>query len=472
MTAARTTRRHLLRAAGSAGLLLPFGELLRPQPGRANQEGPPRRLLVLDMPNAVWRSDWLPNGGRMVEQGSGDATVFEYGPQSALFEGIRQHTTFIDGLPIARPGGDSHVAAQVHFMTGGAIPADGAEMSHYPSIDQILARQSPLFSGALAAPSVTWSGHTQGDGLRAHIHILSFDDAVTPQPIFPQNSPLLAYKSLFAGFMPNPSGAEQEAELALALKQNKSVLDYTKASVERLSARVSAAEKVRLETHLQALRELELRFAAPPPETPPPSGIMLPDEAALEALVVNDTEHHQAVLENFLALAKSGFGFDRTRVATLMLASGHNWVNMKHYVPELSQSGGVHEITHLNYEGKNLDMRLITDWYGKLLNEFVLDLAATPESDGSSMLDNTLIVFFSEVAIIGDGIDAQHDATNTPLAMIGGKNLGNVGGRCLRYQTRTTNDFWTTVGQKLGLGEDFVMGNPADNHGLLSELFV
>ena len=87
------------------------------------------------------------------------------------------------------------------------------------------------------------------------------------------------------------------------------------------------------------------------------------------------------------------------------------------------------------------------------------------------MLDNTLIVFFSEVSIIGDGIEAQHDAKNTPLAVIGGKNLGHIGGRCLRYKTRTTNDFWTTVGRQLGLDPAFVMGNPTDNHGGLPELF-
>jgi hypothetical protein len=203
-----------------------------------------------------------------VEQGTGEATQFEYGPQSAFFEKIRQFTTFIEGVPVLRPGGDPHVAGQIHFMTGGVIPADGAEMSKYPSIDQILAKQSPLFAGALATPSVTWCGHTQGDGARAHIHIISFDDAAVPQPIFPQNSPTLAYSNLFAGFMPGQTSDAQARELAIALKQNRSVLDYTRGSVERLMARVSAAEKVRLDTHLQALRELEMRLAQMP-EKPP-----------------------------------------------------------------------------------------------------------------------------------------------------------------------------------------------------------
>jgi hypothetical protein len=465
----RTSRRRLLGALGSAGLSLPFAGLLRDHALAAEGEAP-KRLLVIDMPNAVWRPDWLATGGRQVDEGTGDAASFSYGVQSAFFEKIRAHTTFIEGLPILRPGGDSHVAAQVHFMTGGAIPADGAEMSRYPSIDQILAKHSPLLSGGAAAPSVTWCGHTQGDGLRAHIHVLSFDDADKPQPIFPQNSPILAYNSLFAGFMPGETSAEQRAALDLALKQNRSVLDYVKGSVERLSARSPAAEKIRLETHLQALRELEMRFE--PMTAGPTANVTLPDRAKLAELVVNDTVHHRDVLESFFALAKSGFGFDRTRVATLMLASGHNWVTFKDYEPTITQPGRVHEITHQSYLGKNLDLRLVTNWYGERLNEFVLDLAATPDIDGSSMLDNTLIVFFSEVSITGDGIDAQHDPNNTPLALIGGKNLGHQGGRCLRYRNRSTNDFWTTIGRKLGLGETFVMGDPASHQGTLGELFA
>ncbi len=464
------SRRQLLRAAGGASLVAPFGGLLRSRSGQAQADSAPKRLLVIDMPNAVWRPDWLPSGGRQVEQATGDATQFQYGPQSAFFEKIRQYTTFIEGVPVMRPGGDAHVAGQIHFMTGGVIPADGAEMSKYPSIDQILAKQSPLFAGVQATPSVTWSGHTQGDGLRPHIHIISFDDAATPQPIFPQNGPILAYNSLFAGFMPGKTTDAQAAALAIALQQNRSVLDYTKASVERLAARVSAAEKVRLDTHLQALRELELRFAQMPGG--PRADVTLPDQAALQALVVNDTAHHKAVVESFFGLAKSAFGFDRTRVATLMLASGHNWVTLKDYVPAITQPGRVHEITHQSYLGKNLDLRLITNWYGDLLNSFVLDLAGTKDVDGGSMLDNTLIVFFSEVSIIGDGIDAQHDPKNTPLALIGGRNIGHVGGRCLRYTTRTTNDFWTTIGRQLGLTPDFIMGNPSDNFGGLPELFA
>src|SRR5262249_14783664 len=83
-----TTRRNLLRAAGGAGLALPFGGLLRSQSVRGATGTAPKRFLVLDMPNAVWRADWLPTGGRNVDAGTGDATQFQYGVQSAFFEKI------------------------------------------------------------------------------------------------------------------------------------------------------------------------------------------------------------------------------------------------------------------------------------------------------------------------------------------------------------------------------------------------
>jgi hypothetical protein len=461
------SRRNLLRAAGSAGLALPFGALLKPGTGRAQEVEAPKRLFVIDMPNVVWREDWLPTGGRMVDAGTGTATDFQYGPQAQFFERIREHTTFIEGVPIKRPGGDPHVAAQIHFMTGGVIPENGAETSKFASIDQILAKDSAVLSGGAAASSVTWSAQTEGDGLRAHIHIISFDDAL--QPIFPQNDPYLAYNSLFSGFIPGDVTDEQQAELELALAQNRSVLDYVKGSVDRMSARVSTAEKVRLESHMEGLRELEMRFKSMGGPTMG-AQVTLPDADDLDALLVNDTGDHPEVVKGFLALAKAAFGFDRTRVATFTFASGHNWVDIKDHIPDLIESGKVHEITHKSYENKNLDMRKIADWYGQILGDFVLDLAATPDVDGSMMLDNTLIVFFSEVSIIGDGIDAQHDPNNTPLAVIGGSSLGHVGGRCLRYTNRNTNDFWATVQQRLGL-DATEFGNPEDNTGEMSELF-
>ncbi|MDX2055513.1 MAG: DUF1552 domain-containing protein [Polyangiaceae bacterium] len=459
-----STRRSLLRGLAGAGLGWPLARLLDPRLSRA-QAAAPQRLLVIDMPNCTWLPEWVPTGGRNVQQASGDAKAFQYGLSSSPLEAIRHYTTILNGIGIDRPGGDPHVASQIHFMSGDVDPSD-TEGSFSPSVDQILAKDSPTLKAGQLVPSVTLSAHTTGESERTRIHIISFDHNL--QPIQPQNSPYEAYRSLFSGVAaaPSPPGDAQAASAKLA--QNKSVLDFVDASINSMIARAPAYEKQKLDAHLQGLRELEQRLLV----TQNTSGVVLPDPATMQNLMLNSTEDHEKIINSFFSILKAGFALDLTRVGTFMFSSGHNWVDMKQsYLPNVSQSGNVHEVTHVDYQGKNLDMRLITGWYLDHLVGFVQSLANTPDIGGGTLLDNTLIVFFSEVAITGDGLNAQHDSRNIPLLMIGGQALGNEGGRCLQYSGHTTNDFWATVAPKLGVAMDR-FGKPESNTGKLAELFI
>jgi hypothetical protein len=461
-----TTRRRFLSLAGGAGLSLPFLSAFTRR-AVSQEAGSVGRILIVDMPNVVWRTEWVPRGGRDVNQGTGSASDFQFGPQSSFLEEIREHVTILDGVPIARPGGDPHVAGQIHFMTGDVktTTAEGAEESHTPSIDQLLAKESPLLSAGRITPAINLSAHTIGESIRPNIHILSFDHAL--KAIFPQNSPLELYKNLFSAFAPGETFTEQKEQLARRLAENRSVLDYSRATLNRMKARVSSSEQVKLDLHLDGLRELEQKLIL----GANPSSVDPPDATMFENLKLNETDDHERVIDAFFSLIKSSFAFDLTRVATFMFASGHNWVEMNRYLPGLSETGKVHEITHRSYAGKEQDMNLIADWYGRKVVNFVKDLAATPDLAGGTMLDNTLLVFFSEVTITGEGIAAQHAADNTPLVMIGGKALGHSGGRCLRFGSGTTNDFWATVQQRFGVPRE-TFGKASDNHGGLAELFT
>ncbi|GEM_PF-1709054 len=457
-----STRRGLLRGLAGAGLAWPFARLLDPRLSDA-QAAAPQRLLVIDMPNCTWLPEWVPTGGRNVQQASGDAKVFQYGLSSSPVEAIRQYTTIINGIGIDRPGGDPHVASQIHFMSGD-VKLDAE--SNSPSIDQILAKNSPTLKAGQIVPSVTLSAHTTGESEQPSIHIISFDDNL--QAIQPQNSPYEAYRSLFSGIAATPLPPGDETAAAAKLAQNRSVLDFVDASIHSMIARAPAYEKQKLDAHLQGLRELEQRLLV----TQNTSGAALPDPAAMQNLALNSTQDHDKVINSFFSILKAGFQFDLTRVGTFMFASGHNWVNMKpSYLPNLSQNGNVHEVTHIDYAGKNVDMRMITGWYLDHVVTFVQNLANTPDIGGGTILDNTLIVFFSEVAITGNGLNGQHDSSNIPLLMIGGQALGNQGGRCLQYSGRTTNDFWATIAPKLGVAMDN-FGNPGSNTGKLPELFT
>ena len=95
---------------------------------------------------------------------------------------------------------------------------------------------------------------------------------------------------------------------------------------------------------------------------------------------------------------------------------------------------------------------------------WVQELAAVPEGNGT-MLDNTLIFFFSEVG-------QWHEHNNIPLALIGGKNLGNPGNRCVVYDDRQVNDIGMAILQKLGVTGRTSFGDARWYKGAAPELFV
>ena len=88
------------------------------------------------------------------------------------------------------------------------------------------------------------------------------------------------------------------------------------------------------------------------------------------------------------------------------------------------------------------------------------------EIDGSSMLDNTIIVMSSDVA-------QYHEFVNVPMVLFGGSKLGLKGGRVLKYPagSRTPSDVWTGVAGALGVPMT-AFGDPLYNQGPLPELFT
>lgn len=79
-------------------------------------------------------------------------------------------------------------------------------------------------------------------------------------------------------------------------------------------------------------------------------------------------------------------------------------------------------------------------------------LEATPDVDGSSMLDNTVIVY------IGDNGEQHHTGCDElPVLLVGGENLGLRGGRTLVYpgqssiEHRRISNLWITLAQLAGV---------------------
>jgi hypothetical protein len=276
--------------------------------------------------------------------------------------------------------------------------------------------------------------------------------------IAPENLPINVYNRLFQDVNPELSAEERQAALERMRARKGSVLDFLNSDLARLQARVPALERPKLQSHLEGIRALERALDAQ--VSTAPVTVTLP--TGLETLKANTSSNHPQIIDGFFDIIKAAFQLDLTRVASFSFGTGNNAVSFSDF--DAGPSGGVHNIAH---QSQNDDTRnrltTITLWYTARVAKFVQELAAIPEGDGT-MLDNTLILFFSEVG-------QWHEHRNVPLALIGGKNLGHVGDRCLHYEGRQVNDIGMAIIEALAIPRT-TFGDERWFQGAAPELFA
>jgi hypothetical protein len=91
-------------------------------------------------------------------------------------------------------------------------------------------------------------------------------------------------------------------------------------------------------------------------------------------------------------------------------------------------------------------------WFAQVFTHLVQSLAAVTEPDGSTLLDNTLVVWMSEM-----GHGSVHSNFNIPVVLAG---LGNAfaKGRHIVENRRTTGDLHAHILRLLGTGNDMTFG--------------
>jgi hypothetical protein len=455
-----SSRRKFLALAGSAGL----GTLALPQFLRSSlaqtADAAPKRFMLFFMPNSSLRDRWVSTGGRNVDAGSGEAASFTLNTLTQPIEQIKQYTTLIHGIDMDGMQGDLHSSAQIRVTTAHDVRepnegGGGGNLPSGPSLDTIVAAESPLIDAA-SAPfgPLVMSADTRGPSL--HHRCITADMA--SEFVAPENQPINVYNQLFKDVVVGETDAEREARLGKLRAQRKSVLDYLTADLGRLNARIPAAQRPKLDSHLEAIRALEKSLDA---QIGSGSTVMLP--TGLEALQPNQSTNHPQLVDGFLSITKAAFQLDLTRVVSFSLGTGNHAVSFADF--GMGPDGGVHDIAHQSKnEATMSSLQTITLHYMTRLNSWVQELAAIPEGNGT-MLDNTLIFFFSEVG-------QWHEHNNIPLALIGGKNLGNPGNRCVVYDDRQVNDIGMAILQKLGVTGRTSFGDARWYKGAAPELFV
>lgn len=360
--------------------------------------------------------------------------------------------------------GDAHSAGVIRFMTGGGVtegnPGDDAmaQWALRPSIDHLLLQGSTELQGARFAALDLTADDRQETNNPVYVALAWGEDG---KPRLPDARPHQVYDRLFAGV--DTSGRDPSRLLA----REQSVLDLVAADIRDLHARVPASGRQQLDSHLAAIRELETSIQAQLQN----GGVELPARPA--ELDASDSSKHPAIVNAHFQLIRSAFQLDLTRVVTMSYGTSNSFVDFADIIGgnQFSDdidypfaSFGVHALAHRDEGKDSATLLAITDWYAQRTAELVTLLASAIDVDGSSVLDNTAIVLFSECS-------EAHDHSNLPVCIFGGRNLGLPGNRCLRYQSGSPNDLWTALAPALGL-ELSTFGDPEENNaplpGLLS----
>lgn len=409
------SRRQLLLGAGSALCLFPW--LTRRAPA---QTAPPRLLLFFTPHGTIW-DRFRP---------SDPASDFT---SSSILEPLaahREHLVVLDGLEM-KVGTEyyvPHTYTMPVLWTGSPIDTEAGLFCRDDhdvcfgwgtgtSIDQYIAQR---LEPTTPFPTLEL-GYSCG-GLHPANRMIYSAPGVTKNPI---DDPRRAFEQLF--------GAELDPDEEVRQRQafrRKSVLDTVLADFNSRRGTLSAADRLRLEAHAQSLRELERSLTGDALVCTRPDA---PADVTAETAIDRQAD-----------MIASAFGCGHTRIASFQLRIADNdnslypWVGL--------DEGGHHTMSHESDDAAFETLARVYRWYAQRFAYLLDRLANTPDVDGTSVLDNTLILWGTEL-----GVGWTHKLDNVPFILAGGANSRLRGGQYLDVKGGQTTRLLVTALHAMGL---------------------
>lgn len=382
-------RRRLVTSALASLVLAPFLSLQQREAHAAS--GKAKRLLIF-YTMGTHPDMWRPTN----VQGE---SSFDFSDMTSPLAAVREHLVLVDGLVSGVPG-DNHGSPA--GLTGLSWSSKGK--SDLISVDQYVGDQLAAAGMKRPLSTLLLGARTfEGGGISAFHRTNNLPTI---------SSPLAAFTTVFG----NQASPEQMANL---LKRRKSVLDLIRGEVTSLEQRVGASEKVKLEAHLDSLRQVETRLGQ----------TMMACQKPTQPS--DDTGNVQNANKAHIDVLISAFACDTTRVGAIQFGSDGN---MPVDIPGLN--GEEHGMLHNSKFG---ELVTLEKWLSERFVDIIDKLKAIPEADGSgSLFDNTLIAWCRDM---GDAVNHnQRDMKYVLAGGAGGYLKTNPNGRYLHGQNRDPQD--------------------------------
>lgn len=439
-----TSRRRFLRGLGAA-ISLPAmdsarGLIAAPQAARAlatTATGAPLRMAYLYVPNGVNVEKW--------KSGETLAPLAAHRDQYSVIEGLEVEKATAGG-----DGGGDHARGNAAFLTGvRPKKTAGSDIALGQSIDQFTAERlgdaTRFRSLELATDGVRKSGACDSGYSCAYQYNLSWRSETSPMT--PEVNPRLLFERLFG----RGSVAERAEGRARRIEGDRSILDFVTEDAKSLHRELGCGDQMKLDEYLTSVREIERRIQqAEKWELPNTGNLSAP------AGIPENFQEHLRLMFDMMLLA---FETDSTRIATFSLAhegSNRNFNDIG--VPE-----GHHSLSHHDRIPEKLEKIAKIDlFYAQQLAYFLEKAKAKTDSDGRSILDNSMILYGSAIA---DGNRHAHDDLPIILAGGGGGTLQPGKDISLSSSTPITN-LYLSMMNKMGVqGERF-----GDSTGVLKQI--
>lgn len=456
MSSMKVARRTILSTLGlTAGSSL-FPSLNR----RAHAATAPKRFLVFYTYHGTLPQFLIPTAGT--------ETDFTVNSLMKPYEAFKKDIVLLDGLDfkshraVGSPG-NAHQQGQNHALS--AAKPVSASLAGGISIDQLIARG---INAKTKFPSLEL-GVTDNGSFPSY-HNIAYSGPGQQMPS--EGNPTRVWNNVFKGFVPSGGGSVPVTPVvqgpnADAVK-NKSIIDYVKAEVDAVAKQLGSSDKVRLDNHLAAVRDLENSLSlgggggGGGGDVGGGGGGPSAGCAALPQPTGNGFHNY---VDSHIKIIQMAFACDLTRVASL------NVDELSHSTSGYAGTYGtsdVHDLIHRT-SPDNGDLRtnagaveMVRKYHLIYANIFqkLLTALTMPDVDGKRMLDNTIVLWAGEIA------KGSHAYTDNKWILAGSGGGAIRTGRWLKCNGAPHQNLFVTLARSMGVQID-KFGEPSTSTGAL-----
>jgi len=382
-------RRRFLLSLG-AGAVMSLGR----SAAAARAEGRPLHFIGVYTPHGRAHEHWHPGDGFALD--GADCVLSPFDDAARFGKSFRDRLLVLDGIDLAagiEVGTTGHDGPRV-ILTGSGANGKNASIDQYLAVEQGLGEVTPHASVVLGV------GNDQSD-IGSNI---SYASGGTPIPKC--IDPAQTFADLFGSAL----GDARKEDLARERRLGRSVLDGVRDDLRRLRERAPASERVKLEQHQTALREIEKRLTVVEShcEAPPAP----PSFPKLRAYGGGE-RYFDAVTDLQIDLLARALACDLTRFATLFLAD----LTRTKLITELPDD--VHGDVAHRYDART-DKHPGTPQSWHLLalqNRYSYGKVARllQRLDEADILDDTIVYISGDM-----GDPARHSSRSVPTLLAGG----------------------------------------------------